>query len=223
MGKLICIEGGDGSGKETQTGRLFQRLLDDRYKILKVEYPNYASESSALVKMYLNGDFGSRPEDVSPYIASTFYALDRYASYKKEWERFYQDGGIVLADRYTTANMIHQASKIMDEVQREEFLQWLHHFEFQLLGLPEPDCVIFLDVPPQYSAKLIRERKNKITGKADKDIHEKDSGYMEQAYKSSLWVAQKYNWNRIACVEGERIRSIEEIHEEVYGIVKKIV
>jgi len=223
MGKLICIEGGDGSGKETQTGRLFQRLLDDRYKILKVEYPNYASESSALVKMYLNGDFGSRPEDVSPYIASTFYALDRYASYKKEWERFYQDGGIVLADRYTTANMIHQASKIMDEVQREEFLQWLHHFEFQLLGLPEPDCVIFLDMPPQYSAKLIRERKNKITGKADKDIHEKDSGYMEQAYKSSLWVAQKYNWNRIACVEGERIRSIEEIHEEVYGIVKKIV
>src|SRR5690554_3017784 len=161
MGKLICIEAGDGSGKETQTNRLLQRLQESNYKVRKVTYPNYDSESSSLIKMYLRGDFGSRPGDVNPYVASTFYAVDRYASYKKEWESFYREGGIILADRYTTSNMIHQAAKIADLALREEYLDWLWHFEFDMFGLPKPDCVIFLDMPPVFSSQLIQNRRNK--------------------------------------------------------------
>ena len=220
MGKLICIEAGDGSGKETQSKKLYQRLKEDHDRVMEVEFPNYASESSALIKMYLRGDFGSRPGDVSPYVASTFYAVDRYASYRKEWEQFYKGGGIVLADRYTTSNMVHQASKIAEEPEREKFLEWLRDFEFRLFGLPEPDCVLFLDMPAEYAARLIENRKNKFTGKAEKDIHEKDPVYLEQAYRTSLWLAEKYDWHRISCVKEGNVRSVEDIHNEIYSIVR---
>ena len=223
MGKLICIEAGDGSGKETQTNRLFHRLKDSNYNVRKVEFPNYASESSSLIKMYLRGDFGSRPGDVSPYIASTFYAVDRYASFKKEWEQFYKNGGIILADRYTTANMIHQSVKIQDPVQREEYLAWLWDFEFNIFGLPKPDCVVFLDMPPVYSEKLIKNRSNKITGNQEKDIHERDTSYLEQSYRAALWLSEKYGWHRVKCVDEEEIRSIEDIHNEVFSIVNKYI
>ncbi|MBE3101265.1 MAG: thymidylate kinase [Firmicutes bacterium] len=218
-GKLIIIEAGDGSGKETQTKKLYKRLQEDQRKVLKVEYPNYASESSALIKMYLKGDFGNRPGDVSPYVASTFYAVDRYASYKKEWESFYNEGGIILADRYTTSNMVHQAAKITNEQEREKYLKWLWDFEFNTFGLPIPDCVIFLDMPPAFSTQLIQNRNNKFTGQQEKDIHEKDSAYLEQAYYSSLWLAEKYSWHRVLCVNDQGIKSIDEIHEEVYHVV----
>jgi dTMP kinase len=221
MGKLICIEAGDGSGKETQTLKLFSRLEAEGHKVRKVAFPNYESESSAPIKMYLRGDFGKRPEDISPYIASTFYAVDRYASYKKEWEDFYLGGGIVLADRYTTSNMVHQAAKISDPESRKKFLDWLLDFEFQLFSLPKPDCVIFLDMPPEYSLKLIKNRNNKITGLKDKDIHERDAAYLEKSYKSSLWLAEEYGWNRVPCVENNTIRSIEDIHNDIFNIVSK--
>jgi len=220
MGKLICIEAGDGSGKETQSKKLYQRLKEDHDRVMEVEFPNYASESSALIKMYLRGEFGSRPGDVSPYVASTFYAVDRYASYRKEWEQFYKGGGIVLADRYTTSNMVHQASKIAEEPEREKFLEWLRDFEFRLFGLPEPDCVLFLDMPAEYAARLIENRKNKFTGKAEKDIHEKDPVYLERSYRTSLWLAEKYDWHRISCVKEGNVRSVEDIHNEIYGIVR---
>ena len=178
LGKLISIEAGDGSGKETQTNKLFQRLQVNHKQVRKISFPNYESESSSLIKMYLKGDFGKKPGDVSPYIASTFYAVDRYASYKKDWGKFYQDGGIVLADRYTTSNMVHQSVKITDSEARKKYLDWLLDFEFTLFGLPKPDCVIFLDMPPSYSGQLIRNRKNKITGAMEKDIHERDTVYL---------------------------------------------
>ena len=163
-GKLIIIESGsDASGKATQTKRLFERLSEENSNIRKVEYPNYDSESSALVKMYLRGDFGNNASDVDPYISSTFFAADRYASFKTEWEEFYNNGGIVIADRYTTSNMVHQASK-MDEKDRDKYLDWLVDYEFNLYKIPEPDCVIFLDVPIEFSQKLMENRKNKITG-----------------------------------------------------------
>lgn len=221
MGKLICIEAGDGSGKETQTGRLFRRLQGNNCKVRKVEYPNYASESSSLIKMYLRGDFGSRAEEVSPYVASTFYAVDRYASFKTEWEGFYHDGGIILADRYTTSNMIHQAAKITDPALREDYLNWLWHFEFEMFGLPVPDCVVFLDMPPACSSQLIQNRRNKITGSKAKDIHERDSSYLEKSYHAALWLAEKYGWHRISCVRDNKIRSIEDIHNEVYDVVRR--
>jgi dTMP kinase len=220
-GKLIIIEAGDASGKATQTAKLYNRLKKEKYKVMKVEYPNYKSDSSALIKMYLNGEFGSNPDDVNPYVASTFYAVDRFASYKKEWEDFYKGGGIVIADRYTTSNMIHQAAKIKNEKEKDRYLEWLWDFEFVLFGLPVPDCVIFLNMPPEYSSRLIDTRKNKFTGKEEKDIHEKNYQYLIDSYMNSCCIAERYNWNIIDCVSEGRLKSIEEIHEEIYKVVNR--
>ena len=163
-GKLIIIDGSDGSGKATQSLKLFQRLQEEGYKVKKVEFPDYNSDSSALIKMYLNGSFGSDPNDVNPYVASSFYAVDRYASYVTKWKQFYEEGGIILSDRYTTSNMVHQAAKIEDQVEKDKYLNWLWDYEFNLFGLPIPDAVVFLDVPAEYSRKLMEERLNKFTG-----------------------------------------------------------
>ncbi|OAA86430.1 dTMP kinase [Clostridium ljungdahlii] len=220
-GKLIVIEGCDGSGKATQTEKLYKRLLNENYNLKKIEYPNYNSESSALVRMYLNGDFGNKPEDVSAYAASTFYAVDRFASYKMEWKKFYENRGIILADRYTTANMIHQASKIDDLEEKNKFLKWLWNFEFDILGLPVPDCVIFLDMPPEYSKKLMTKRNNKFTGNAQKDIHERDYEYLVNSYKNAIHIVDKYNWNKISCIEGSEIKTVDKIHEDIYDLIKK--
>lgn len=220
-GKVIVIEGCDGSGKATQTQKLYERLIKESYKVRKVEYPNYDSQSSALVKMYLGGAFGTRAEDVNPYVASTFYAVDRFASYKTDWKDFYESGGIVIADRYTTANMVHQASKINDLDERKKFLDWLWEFEFSTFGLPVPSCVIFLDMPPEYSRMLMQERANKITGESDKDIHEKDYQYLIHSYNNSCEVSEKYKWHRINCVNNNKIKTIEEIHNEIYKEVKQ--
>ena len=178
-GKLIIIEGSDGSGKATQTKKLYDRLEQNNYNIKKVEFPNYDSESSALVKMYLRGDFGKHAEDVDPYVCSTFFAVDRYASFKTEWEEFYNNGGIIICDRYTTSNMIHQASK-MEVEERDKYLEWLNDLEFNLYKIPKPDCVIFLDVPVEMSQKLMKDRNNKITGESEKDIHESDFDYLKK-------------------------------------------
>jgi dTMP kinase len=220
-GKVIVIEGCDGSGKATQTQKLYERLVKEKYNVIKVEYPNYESQSSALVKMYLGGEFGTKPEDVNPYVASTFYAVDRFASYKTNWKEFYENGGIIIADRYTTANMIHQASKINNLEERKRFLEWLWEFEFKTFELPVPSCVIFLDMPPEYSRKLMQERANKITGEADKDIHETNLDYLIHAYNNSCEVAEKYKWNRIYCVKNEKIKTIEEIHDEIYEAIRQ--
>lgn len=220
-GKLIIIESGsDASGKATQTRKLYERLLAEGYKIKKVEYPNYNSESSALVKMYLRGEFGKNPSDVDPYVASTFYAADRYASFKTDWEEFYNQGGIIIADRYTTSNMVHQASK-MDIEKRDKYLDWLVDYEFNLYKIPEPDCVVFLDVPIDYSKKLMENRRNKFTGESKKDIHESDIEYLTKSYNNSLYIADKFTWNKIDCVEDDKLRSIDDIHEEVYRLVKE--
>lgn len=219
-GKLYIIEGVDGSGKETQTKKLYERLKSDQVNIKKVEYPNYKSDSSALVKMYLNGDFGKDADDVDAYVSSTFYAVDRYASYKTEWEDFYIKGGIVLADRYTSSNMIHQASKIEDEKERKKFLDWLEDLEFGMYALPRPTKVIFLDMPPKYSQQLMENRDNKITGEAKKDIHESNFEYLKKSYENAMNVVKTYNWSIINCVEDGKILSIDEIHEKVYQEVK---
>jgi len=220
-GKLFIIEGVDGSGKETQTNRLYERLKSDNINIRKVEYPNYKSDSSALVKMYLNGDFGKNADDVNAYIASTFYAVDRYASYKTEWEDFYMNGGIVLADRYTSSNMIHQASKIEDKKEQQRFLQWLDDLEFGMYGLPRPTRVIFLNMPPEYSKQLMENRDNKITGAAKKDIHESDFEYLKKSYDNAMNVVRTNHWEVVNCVENGIILTIEQIHEKVYMEVKK--
>jgi len=215
-GKLIVIEGVDGSGKQTQSEKLYRTLLSKGLKVMKVDFPDYHSESSSLVKMYLRGDFGKNPEDVSAYVASSFFAVDRYASYTTKWKSFYESGGIVVADRYTTANMVHQASKILDQTDRDKFLDWLYDLEFGMYGIPKPDLVFFLDVPPEISMEMTKERKNKITGEKEKDIHEGDQHHLDTSYLNAHYVADKYGWTKISCVEGGRMRSKEDIFSDIY-------
>lgn len=220
-GKLFVIEGLDGSGKQTQTELLTKRLCDENIDVRHVEYPNYKSDSSALVKMYLRGDFGTNPDDVDAYVSSTFYAVDRYASYKTEYESFYKGGGIVLADRYTTSNMVHQASKIKDEKEKEKYLAWLWDYEFNLYKIPIPEKVFFLDVKPEVSKALTENRPNKITGESKKDIHERNYEYLISSYENALMLCEKYSWERIDCTEGGKLRSIEDINDELYERMKK--
>lgn len=222
-GKLIIIESGsDASGKATQSKKLYERLINEGCNCMKITFPDYDSESSALVKMYLRGDFGSNPNDVSPYVASTFYAADRYASFKTKWESFYNEGGIIISDRYTTSNMVHQAAK-MDEEEKEKFLKWLCDLEFNLYGIPKPDQVIFLDVDPMVSQQLMKNRLNKITGEEEKDIHESNAEYLVNSYNNSLKIADKYSWNKVKCTEGASLRTIDDIHEEIYKKVKEMI
>lgn len=220
-GKLIVIEGTDGSGKATQSGLLFDKLKAEGLPVRKVDYPNYQSQSSALVKMYLNGEFGSRPEDVNAYAASAFYAVDRIASYKSEWEEFYQSGGIVIADRYTTSNMIHQAAKIRNQAEKEAYLAWLWDFEFVKCGLPVPDKVIFLAMPPAVSQELMRGRENKTGGSLD--IHEQNCEYQSFCFANACDIANTYQWHKIECVQNGQIQTIEQIHCEIYQVVSGLV
>ena len=169
MGKLIVIEGADGSGKATQTRKLYERLGDLEVNVRRVSFPNYASESSALIKMYMRGDFGGTAEAVNPYAAATFYAVDRFASFR-EWKDFYESGGLVLSDRYVGSNMAYQAVKFKKKSERTKFLTWLDDLEFDKFNLPRPDLTIFLDMPPAISAILRRERGRE-------DIHENDAAY----------------------------------------------
>ena len=221
MGKLFVIDGTDGSGKQTQFDLLKKHLTEDGIDYRTVSFPNYDSPSSALVKMYLSGEFGENAKDVSPYIASTFYAADRYATFKKDFKEYYDNGGIILADRYTTANMVHQAGKIDDETEREKYLNWLFDLEFNLYGLPVPTEVFFLNMPPQKVEELIKNRENKFTHNDKKDIHERDSKHLEEAYNAACSLVDKYDWNEIKCVKNNEIRTREDIHNQIYNIVIK--
>ena len=221
MGKLFVIDGTDGSGKQTQFQKLQERLDKEGIEYKTVSFPNYDSPSSSLVKMYLSGEFGENAKDISPYIASTFYAADRYATYKKDLEEYYNNGGLILADRYTTANMVHQAGKISDEKEREKFLNWLWDFEFNLYGLPVPTEAFFLNMPPEYAFKLIENRKNKFTHEDKKDIHERDKNHIIDSYNAACSLVDKYNWYEVKCVKENKLRTIEDIHEEIYNEIKK--
>lgn len=218
-GKLFVIDGTDGSGKQTQLQKLRERFDKEKIDYKIVSFPNYDSPSSSLVKMYLNGDFGTDAQAISPYIASTFFAADRYATFKTQFEEYYKSGGIILADRYTTANMVHQAGKIKDEQEREKFLKWLWDFEFGLYGLPVPTEVFFLNMPFEYSQKLMENRENKITHSEKKDIHESNKQHLQDAYNEACKLVKKYNWCEIKCVENGKIRAIDDIHEEIFGKV----
>lgn len=216
MGKLFVIDGTDGSGKETQSKKLRERLDSEGIKYKRVSFPNYDSPSSSLVKMYLNGEFGSNAKDISAYIASTFYAADRYATYKKDFEEYYNNGGIILADRYTTSNMIHQAGKISDEQEREKFLNWLFDLEFNIYKIPKPTKVFFLNMPIEKVLELIKDRENKITHLVEKDIHERDKNHLIDSYNSACNVSKKYDWYEVKCTRNDEIRTIDDIHEEIF-------
>jgi len=218
-GKLIVIEGLDGSGKATQSKLLFEALLSEGKSVRKVSFPNYENDSSALVKMYLAGQFGKDPADVNAYAASTFYAVDRYASYKSDWGKFYEDGGIVIADRYTTSNAIHQCSKLPRE-QWDSFLDWLMEFEYRLMGIPAPDMVIYLQVDPQVSQKLMTGRYKGDESK--KDIHESNLEYLNRSRQAAEYCADKLGWKKIRCDDGEQMRTIEDIAGQLRQLLTDI-
>ena len=223
MGKLFVIDGTDGSGKQTQLQKLKERLDEENIDYRVVSFPNYDSKTSTLVKMYLSGDFGKNAKEISPYVASTFYAADRYATFQTEYKEYYENGGIILADRYTTSSMIHQAGKIKDKEERDKFLKWLWDFEFNLYGLPVPTEVFFLNMPVEKSLELIANRENKFTGEAKKDIHESDKNHLLDAYSAACDVAKEYKWHEVICVKEDKIRTIEDIHEEIYNVIKESI
>ena len=217
MGKLIVIEGTDGSGKSTQFKLLTQRLTREGRDFRQIVFPQYSEPSSALIRMYLGGEFGQRPGDVNAYAASAFYAVDRYASFKKVWGNYYNGGGLVISDRYTTSNAVHQASKEPPET-RQRFLKWLYEFEYDHLGLPRPDLTLYLDVPTDFTEKLLRAREQDTHTKAD--IHEKDTQYLATCRRMGAFAADYYGWTVISCVRDGKMRSMENIHEEIYRHVR---
>ena len=217
MGQLIIFEGLDGSGKGTQTKLTAQRLQQQGYDLRQITFPDYESESSALVRMYLSGAFGDRPDDVNAYAASSFYAVDRYASYKTGWGEFYREGGLVLSDRYTTSNAVHQGGKLEGKA-REEFFSWLYDLEFNRMGLPKPDLVLWLDMPVEIAETLMRRRESDTSTKAD--IHERDDRYLHKCREVAQQAADYFGWTRVSCVRDGKLRSIEDIHEELYARVK---
>ncbi len=219
-GRLIVFEGTDGSGKATQSRLLFERLEREGVDCRKLNFPRYGEKSAALVELYLGGAFGSHPDDVNAYAASTFYAVDRYASYKQDWGGYYEAGGLLIADRYTTSNAVHQASKLPDG-EREKFLDWLFGFEYGLLGLPEPSLVFYLDVPTEVTERLMRERERATHTAAD--IHEADDAYLRECRENARGVAARCGWQRVDCTRDGQMRGIEDIHEEVYARVKALL
>lgn len=223
MGKLIVIEGTDSSGKQTQTEILYEKLKSDGIKVKKISFPNYESPASEPVKMYLAGEFGGKANDVNPYPVSTMYAVDRYASFKKDWENFYSEDGVVITDRYTTSNMVHQASKFTDHKEKLKYLEWLEDLEYEKMEIPRPDVVFFLNMPVDMAQKLMSERKNKITGETAKDIHEKDVEYMKMSHQNACYIAGMYHWKEIECIKNGRLKKINEISEEIFEAVKEIL
>ena len=211
-GTLIVLEGIDGSGKETQASLLGNKLKEKGREVMHISFPDYKSPSSALVKMYLNGDFGKNPEDVNPYAASLFYAVDRFASYRMKWKDFYQKGGIIIADRYTTSNMVHQMTKYEDKKARKDFLAWLEKTEYEELELPVPDLVILLDIPLRVSENLVKERARQG---GSMDIHEQHLGYLRKCHDAYQELVNLYGWKRIPCTEEGKLRTIEDIGKDV--------
>ena len=218
MGKLIVIEGTDGSGKSTQFRLLSERLEKEQIRFKHLVFPRYSEESSALIRMYLGGQFGSKPSDVNAYAASAFYAVDRYASYKMDWGQWYEEGGLVLSDRYTTSNAVHQASKETGEA-RKAYLKWLYEFEYDKLQLPRPDLTIYLDVPTDFTEKMLRGREQATNTTAD--IHEKDMAYLATCRECGADAAAYYGWTVIKCVRDGKMRTMEDIHNEIYAAVRQ--
>lgn len=224
MGKLIILEGLDGSGKGTQAELLSKALQAQGRDLRKITFPNYASDSSALVKMYLRGDFGQKPDDVNGYAASAFYAVDRYAGYKADWGPFYEAGGLLVSDRYTTSNAVHQCAKC-PRAQWDGFLDWLFDFEYRKLGLPAPDAVIYLAVDPAVSQTLMSGRYHGDESK--KDIQERDTEYLARARAAAEYCAGKLGWRRVECTaerDGQKImRPPQDIHAEILAQLADIL
>ena len=219
-GKLIVFEGTDGSGKATQSELLCRRLETEDRPFRKITFPRYGKPSAAMVEEYLHGNLGKHPGDVNAYAASLFYAMDRYASWKQDWGTFYEDGGLIVADRYTTSNAVHQASKL-PEGERKAYLDWLFDLEYRLLGLPAPDMVVYLDMPTELTEKMMRKREA-VSG-TQADIHEQDEAYLRRCRENANEVARLCGWTGIRCGRDGAPRTIEDIQGEVWEQVRTLL
>ena len=219
-GRLIVFEGTDGSGKATQSGLLCKYLEQEGIPYRKIDFPRYGKPSAAMVQEYLDGNLGKKPSDVNAYAASMFYAMDRYASYKQDWGEFYEAGGLIIADRYTTSNAVHQASKLPKN-ERDAYLKWLFDTEYGLLGLPKPDLVIYLDMPTEITERMMRKRE-KDTG-THADIHEQDEEYLRNCRANAREIVEECGWTVISCAAGDAPRTPEDIHNEVCRTAKMLL
>ncbi len=216
MGKLIVIEGLDGSGKSTQV-ELVKKFLENKgVDVHQIKLPDYESDSSALVRMYLGGEFGNKPTDVNAYAASSFYAVDRYANFVTKWKTDYEGGKVILADRYATSNAAHQMTKLSKD-NWDEYLSWLEDFEYEKIGVPKPTIVIFLDMPIEISQKLMTSRYGGDEKK--KDVHEADVAYLKACREAGLYAAEKLGWNIVKCYEDDEPRSIEKIAKDLEEMI----
>lgn len=218
MGKLIVIEGTDGSGKSTQFELLAARLEREGRTFHRLRFPRYDQPSSALIRMYLGGDFGTDPEAVNAYAASTFYAVDRYASFVQDWRQAYEAGDLFLSDRYTTSNAVHQGGKVATE-ERAAFFRWLYDLEYNRMELPRPDLVVLLDMPTELSEQLLRRREADTHTRAD--IHEQDRAYLNRCRETAREAAAHYGWSLVSCARDGQLRTVEDIHEELYALVRR--
>jgi len=219
-GKLIVLEGIDGSGKSTQFKRLCARLEAENEPFHKIIFPRYAEPSSALLKMYLNGEFGKNPQDVNAYAASTFYGVDRFASFRMDWGEYYKNGGLILSDRYTTSNAVHQGAKV-PEAELGAFLDWLYDFEFRILELPRPGLVLYMDIDLEIAERQMRARESATHTAAD--IHEADLDYLRRCLRAGAAAAERFGWRRVPCVENGAMRPVEDIHEDVFRAVQTML
>ena len=220
MGKLIVIEGLDGSGKSTQTELVRKYIEGQGTEVCQIKLPDYGSESSALVRMYLGGEFGSKPTDVNAYAASSFYAVDRFANFVTKWKDDYESGKVILADRYATSNAAHQMTKL-SKSDWDEYLKWLEDFEYVKIGVPKPSLVVFLDMPVEISQKLMTSRYNGDEGK--KDVHEADVSYLLACREAGMYAAEKLGWSIVKCYEGDEPRAIDAIAADIEALVAKVI
>ena len=220
-GLIISIEGTDGAGKHTQQQLLLEGLKTLGYHVFNQSFPNYESDSSAPVKMYLSGEFGSSPDCLDAYQASALFAIDRMCTYKKTLESHYLNGEILIFDRYVQSNLIHQCSKISNEDEKKKFIEWDDNLEYKTFGLPRPNLTFFIEMPVEKSLELAHARADYKTGKS-KDIHEEDTSYMQKSYNNGLSLAKHLGWHLIHCVDKNGdLKTIDEIHQEIMAETKK--
>lgn len=221
MGHLLTVEAPDASGKSTQVNLLAERLKKTGKNVRLIRFPNYGSDACKPAELYLSGVLGKNPQDTNPYAASVFFAVDRYFSYRTDWKQtLAEKDSVIILDRYTTSNAVHQLAKIKDAKERESFLDWLYDFEFTKLELPVPDVTFFLDVPPKVSAMLLKTRSENDSSHFT-DIHEANLSYLEDCYSAAVFASDKKGWIRINCTYGEKMRSIDEISDEIFDFVVK--
>jgi len=217
LGKLVVFEGIDGSGKSTQFKLMCTRLESDGVDFRRIVFPRYDEPSSALIKMYLSGEFGKDPDTINAFAASSFYAVDRFASFVMDWQSYYENGGLILTDRYTTSNALHQGAK-MRHGERKLFFEWLYDYEFDRFGLPRPDVVFFMNIDASLAVSRLRYREAQTGTNAD--IHENDLAYLSACADSGNEAAAQYGWSVVECACNGISRSEDEIHNEVYSKLK---